>query len=73
MNIDDLIERLEEARDNHGGNTEVRLAIQPGYPLVTRTDSGGIYDPNEDDDPVFIIAAGEDLEHGSPEMWGLGF
>lgn len=72
MNIDDLIERLEAVRDEHGGDTEVRLAIQPHYPMVTRTDSAGIYqDEDKGGDPVFIIAAGEQFGYGNDEMWAL--
>lgn len=70
MTLEDLIDRLELARDEHGGDTEVRLAIQPNYPLVVRTDSGGILE-EDGKEPVFIIAAGEHVGYGNDEMWAL--
>ena len=33
MTIDDLIARLEELRDDHGGETEVRLMTQQNWPF----------------------------------------
>lgn len=36
MTLDELIERLEEIRETHGGSAEVALAVQPNYPLRER-------------------------------------
>jgi hypothetical protein len=36
--IDELIELLEEARDEVGGDAEVRLAFQPSWPLAFKVD-----------------------------------
>lgn len=33
MTIDELIEELENARDDLGGHAEVRIAYQQNYPL----------------------------------------
>jgi len=33
MNVNEMIELLEEIRDNGFGNDEIKLAIQPEYPL----------------------------------------
>ena len=50
MTIDELIEELESARDDLGGDAEIRIAYQPGWPLratvasVTVPPSG---DPDE--------------------------
>lgn len=34
MTIDELITRLEQAKEELGGETAVRIAIQPSYPLA---------------------------------------
>ena len=61
MTIDELMELASEARENLGGDAEVRIASQPGWPLraalacVTiphSTDPSDLYDPDE-------IAAGQ--------------
>ena len=33
MDINQLIEELEELKEEHGGDTEVRIAQQPNYPF----------------------------------------
>jgi hypothetical protein len=50
--LDELISQLEEARDEAGGDVQVRVACQPGWPLrgtiETLTVTG---DQDEPDDP----------------------
>lgn len=33
MTIDELIHELEELKEDHGGDCEIRLMTQPSYPL----------------------------------------
>jgi hypothetical protein len=33
MTIDELIELAQEAREDLGGDAQVRIALQPAYPL----------------------------------------
>jgi|HubBroStandDraft_1064217.scaffolds.fasta_scaffold167169_2 hypothetical protein len=56
MTIDELIEVATEAREDLGGDAQVRIAYQPGYPLraalgfVTvpySTDPDELYGPDE--------------------------
>lgn len=47
MNIDQLIEQLEDARDDMGGETEVRVAYQPSWPL--RGTLAAVTVPNPED------------------------
>ena len=56
MTIDELIELATEAREDLGGDAQVRIAYQPGYPLraalscVTipySTDPAELYGPDE--------------------------
>jgi hypothetical protein len=35
MTVDELIQDLEEARDELGGDAEIRVAYQPSWPLRT--------------------------------------
>ena len=57
MTIDGLIELAQDAREDLGGDAQVRIAYQPGYPLraalgfVTvppSTDPSGLYRPRRD-------------------------
>jgi hypothetical protein len=56
MTIDQLIELAQDGREDLGGDAEVRIAYQPGYPLraalqyVTvpfSTDPADLYGPDE--------------------------
>jgi hypothetical protein len=42
MTIDELIEALEEARDEHGGDQAVLLAHQPHWPFEYETAQVGV-------------------------------
>lgn len=76
MTIDELIERLEEYRDELGGDTEVRLMTQQNWPfengiagLASGAEINGAGDEPDDDDVaddavVFIIEGGQ-LCYGS--------
>ena len=75
MTIDELIELAQDARKDLGGDAQVRIAYQPGYPLraalgfVTvppSTDPSGLYGPDEaaagqQDDGTFLWLATGDL------------
>ena len=75
MTIDELIELAAEAREDLGGNAQVRIAYQPGYPLratlscVTipfSADPAGLYSPDDtaagqQDDGTFMWLATGDL------------
>ena len=37
MTIDELIELAAEAREDLGGDAQVRIAYQPGYPCAPRS------------------------------------
>lgn len=69
MTIDELIELAKDAREDLGGDAQVRIAYQPGYPLraalgyVTvpaSTSPVGLYGPDE-------TAAGQ--EHDGTYLW----
>jgi hypothetical protein len=55
MTIDELMTRLEDARDELGGETDVRIALQPGYPLEASIKgclSTSDMEDMEDDEPL---------------------
>lgn len=78
MTIDELIALAQEAREDLGGDAEVRIATQPGYPVraalryVTTpfsTDPAELYAPNETapgqaGDGTFLWLAAGDLPDG---------
>lgn len=61
MNLNDLIEQLQELREEHGDDVEVRLAIQPHWPLEHSIDNVGAA---EDDDARIVVYIGEGTQHG---------
>ena len=75
MTIDELIELTQDARKDLGGDAQVRIAYQPGYPLSAAlgfvtvppsTDPSGLYGPDEaaagqQDDGTFLWLATGDL------------
>lgn len=83
MTIDQLIERLEEYRDELGGDVEVRLMTQSNWPFendVFGLASGQeINDSVDDDDPdddgdvdadrVVYICEGQQLGYGTKRAW----
>lgn len=78
MTIDELISDLEDARENMGGGTEIRVAYQPNWPLratISNTtipddpddmndDPDAEEDPRDDDRDFFWIALGEGQPYG---------
>lgn len=78
MTIDELIALAEEAREDLGGDAQVRIACQPGYPVraalqyVTipfSADPGELYGPDEtvpgqQNDGTFLWLATGDLPDG---------
>ena len=81
MTINELIERLEEYRQEIGGDAEVRLMTQSNWPfeygitgLASRTE---IYDAMREDDEdaepeddrALFIVEGQQLCYGVKEAW----
>ena len=83
MTIDQLIERLEEYRDELGGDVEVRLMTQSNWPFENNVfglasgqeinDSVDDDDPNDegdvDTDQVVYICEGQQLGYGTKRAW----
>ena len=83
MTIDELIERLEEYRDDIGGDSEVRLMTQSNWPFendIFGLASGQVIndeadddDPNDDGDveadQVVYICEGQQLCYGTKRAW----
>ena len=69
MTLNELIERLESLRDDYGvdGDSDVRGAFQPNYPLVARIDA--ITTINGDDEVTIYIALADAREYGSEKLW----
>ena len=82
MTIDQLIERLQEAREEIGGDCEVRLMTQQNWPFENAvhgvTTSNQIAESSEDDEddeddepaePVCFIVEGSQLAYGTKTAW----
>jgi hypothetical protein len=83
MTIDELIGRLEEYRDEIGGDTEVRLMTQSNWPFENDifglasgqeiNDAADEGDPNDDGDveadQVVYICEGQQLCYGTKRAW----
>jgi hypothetical protein len=84
MTIDELIERLEDYRDEIGGDAEVRLMTQSNWPFENDifglasgqeiNDAADEDDPNDDDgdveaDHVVYICEGQQLGYGTKRAW----
>jgi hypothetical protein len=79
MTIDELIERLEEYRDLHGEDCEVRLMTQQNWPfenaIIGLVSGAEINESDEDDDAcveddaVVYIVEGTQLKYGSKRAW----
>lgn len=63
MTLDELIERLGEARDDLGGQAEVRVAYQPSWPLrgtiASVTVTGGDTEPHCDDHVCYVASCAD--------------
>jgi hypothetical protein len=68
VKINELIESLEEIRDNYG-EFEVRVALQPTYPLAASIANIAV----QDDEPVVWLATTEATEYASAAAWEAGY
>jgi hypothetical protein len=81
MTLNELIERLEEYRDLHGEDCEVRLMTQQNWPFengITGLVSGAEINETDDEDDedvetdaVVYIVEGTQLGYGSKRAWEL--
>ena len=84
MTIDELIARLEEYREEIGGNAQVRLMTQQNWPFENNiyglASGAEINDSDEDDedggddevaaeDSVLFIVEGRQLGYGTKRAW----
>ena len=79
MNLDTLIEILNDYREDHGGEVEVRLMTQQNWPFENRicgiTSGQEMNDAGDDDDQdvadeniVYIVEGGQ-ICYGSKRAW----
>ena len=83
MTIDELIQRLEEYRDDLGGDAQVRLMTQQNWPfeneIVGLASGEEINDPVDeededvDDDSVVFIVEGQQRCYGSTRAWEVAY
>jgi hypothetical protein len=85
MTLNELIERLEDYRDDLGGDAEVRLMTQQNWPfentifgLASGAEVNAAADDDEDDDDVeadqiVYICEGEQLGYGSQRAWQAAY
>lgn len=85
MTLDELISRLEEYREDLGGETEVRLMTQQNWPFensITGLCSGqeinDACDDEEDDEDVeaekvVYVVEGQQLCYGSKRAWEAAY
>lgn len=83
MTIDELIQRLEEYRDDLGGEAEVRLMTQQNWPfeneIVGLASGEEINDPDDDEDDdvdedyVVFIVEGQQRCYGSGRAWDVAY
>jgi hypothetical protein len=84
MKLSELLERIEEERDNHGPDwdPDISVAVQPNYPMKCslvgclvsseldgNPESGLEELPN--DDEFWIVTTGHEEYTASPEMWNV--
>jgi len=83
MTIDELIERLEDYREELGGDAEIRLMTQAHWPFengIAGLASGQeINDQKEDDDEdvendhVVYLVEGAQICYGSKRAWQIAY
>ena len=84
MTIDELIERLEDYRDEIGGEAEERLMTQQNWPFehtICGLASGEEInaDPHDEDDDdveadqVLYICEGQQIGYGSKRAWEVAY
>ncbi|MCA9119248.1 MAG: hypothetical protein H6822_22490 [Planctomycetaceae bacterium] len=83
MTINELIERLEDYRDELGGDTEVRLMTQSNWPFeneiiglasgeeINESDDGD--DDDVDEDNAVFIVEGQQRCYGSKRAWEVAY
>ena len=83
MTLDELIERLEEYRDDLGGETEVRLMTQQSWPFenallgvvsgeeINDCTDEEFEDEDVEDDHIVYLVEGDQLCYGSKRAWEL--
>jgi hypothetical protein len=85
MTIDELIARLEEYRDEIGGDAEVRLMTQQNWPFENsiyglasgaeindyQDDEDGNDDDDAAEDAVLFIVEGQQLGYGTKRAWDV--
>ena len=83
MTIDEWIQRLEEYRDDLGGDAQVRLMTQQNWPfeneIVGLTSGEEINDQDDeededvDEDSVVFIVEGKQRCYGSTRAWEVAY
>lgn len=71
MTLDELIERLEEIRDEVGGDVSVRGVHQPHYPLLSQIEA--ITTVEEDGEHEVFIGLADAREYGCSEHYADDF
>ena len=83
MTLDELIDRLEEYRDELGGETEVRLMTQQNWPFentpagvvsgeeINDCEDDEFRDEDVEDNQVAYFVEGDQLGYGSKRAWEI--
>ena len=71
MTLDELIERLTDLRDDQeiSGDTEIRGAFQPNYPLVAAVHAITTIVSDDEKEAGIYFALGDATTYGSEAMW----
>jgi len=83
MTLDELIQRLEDYRDELGGATQVRLMTQQNWPFENEivglasgaeiNDRDDDEDADVDEDNVVFIVEGRQRCYGSKRAWQIAY
>ena len=83
MTLDELIQRLEDYRDELGGETQVRLMTQQNWPFENEivglasgaeiNDRDDDEDADVDEDNVVFIVEGQQRCYGSKRAWQIAY
>ena len=69
MTLNELIERLEEIRNEASGDIQILGAFQPNYPLVADVAAVTTFLSEDADESGVYIALGDGRNYGSSAMW----
>lgn len=69
MTLNELIERLEDIRDEVSGDTKIFGAFQPNYPLTTRIAAITTLVNEDEGNAKIYIALGDGDNYGSRNLW----